>query len=58
MLFDRLNLGRVKDVLMGAYHRSGPGRPPFKPFKPAPFQDRPRVEGLSFSEGFGEGGQG
>jgi len=31
VLFDRLNLGRVKDVLMGAYHRFGPGRPPFNP---------------------------
>jgi len=31
VLFDHLNLGRVKDVLMGAYHRFGPGRPPFNP---------------------------
>ena len=31
VLFDRLNLGRIKDVLMGAYHRFGPGRPPFNP---------------------------
>lgn len=31
VLFDRLNLGRVKDVLMGAYHRSGPSRSPFNP---------------------------
>ena len=31
VLFERLNLGRVKDVLMGAYHRFGPGRPPFNP---------------------------
>jgi transposase len=31
VLFDHLNLGRIKDVLMGAYHRLGPGRPPFNP---------------------------
>jgi transposase len=31
VLFDHLNLGRVKDVLMCAYHRFGPGRPPFNP---------------------------
>jgi transposase len=31
VLFDRLNLSRIKDVLMGAYHRFGPGRPPFSP---------------------------
>lgn len=31
VLFDRLNLGRVKDVFMGAYHRFGPGRLPFNP---------------------------
>ena len=24
VLFDRLNLGRIKDVLTGAYHRFGP----------------------------------
>ena len=28
VLFDRLNLGRVKDVLMSAYHRFGASRPP------------------------------
>lgn len=31
VLFGHLNLGRIKDVLMDAYHRFGPGRPPFKP---------------------------
>jgi len=31
VLFDHLNLSRVKDVLMCAYHRFGPGRPPFNP---------------------------
>jgi len=31
VLFDHLNLGRIKDVLMGGYHRVGPGRPPFNP---------------------------
>jgi hypothetical protein len=31
VLFNHLNLGRIKDVLMGAYHRFGPGRPPFNP---------------------------
>ena len=31
VLFDHLNLGLIKDVLMGAYHRFGPGRPPFNP---------------------------
>jgi len=31
VLFEHLNLGRIKDVLMGAYHRFGPGRPPFNP---------------------------
>jgi hypothetical protein len=31
VLFDRLDLGGIKDVLMGAYHRFGAGRPPFNP---------------------------
>jgi len=31
VLFEHLNLGRIKDMLMGAYHRFGPGRPPFNP---------------------------
>jgi hypothetical protein len=28
---ENLNLALVRDVLMGAYHRAGPGRPPFNP---------------------------
>jgi hypothetical protein len=31
VLFDHLNLGRIKDVLLDAYHRVGPGRSPFNP---------------------------
>lgn len=31
VLFRHLNLDRVRDVLMGAYHRLGAGRPPFNP---------------------------
>jgi transposase len=31
VLFNHLNLGRIRDVLMGAYHRFGAGRPPFNP---------------------------
>jgi IS5 family transposase len=31
VLFRNLNLDRVRDVLMGAYHRFGAGRPPFNP---------------------------
>ncbi len=31
VLFRNLNLDRVRDVLMGAYHRLGAGRPPFNP---------------------------
>jgi len=31
ILFNHLNLGRIKRVLMDAYHRVGPGRPPFNP---------------------------
>lgn len=31
VLFGRLNLGRIRDMLMCAYHRFGPGRPPFNP---------------------------
>ena len=31
VLFNHLNLGRIKNALMSAYHRFGPGRPPFNP---------------------------
>lgn len=31
VLFNHINLGRVKNTLMSAYHRSGAGRPPFNP---------------------------
>jgi len=31
VLFRNLNIGRVRDVLMSAYHRFGAGRPPFNP---------------------------
>jgi len=31
VLFRNLNLDRVRDVLMSAYHRLGAGRPPFNP---------------------------
>jgi len=31
VLFDSLNLGRIKNVLMSAYHNSGAGRPPVNP---------------------------
>jgi len=31
VLFNHLNLDRIKNVLMSAYHRFGPGRPPFNP---------------------------
>jgi transposase len=31
VLFRNLNLDRVRDVLMSAYHRFGAGRPPFNP---------------------------
>jgi transposase len=30
-LFNHLNLGRIRKVLMSAYHRVGLGRPPFNP---------------------------
>lgn len=31
VLFNNMNLGRIKNVLMSAYHGSGAGRPPFNP---------------------------
>jgi len=31
VLFNQLNLGPIKNVLMSAYHGSGAGRPPFNP---------------------------
>jgi len=31
VLFESLNPALVRDVLMGAYHGAGPGRPPFNP---------------------------
>jgi IS5 family transposase len=31
VLFGSLDLGRIKDVLMDAYHKFGPGRSPFNP---------------------------
>ena len=31
VLFDSLNLGRIKSMLMSAYHNSGAGRPPINP---------------------------
>jgi len=31
VLFDSLNLGRIKNMLMSAYHNSGAGRPPINP---------------------------
>ena len=31
VLFNHLNLGRIKSMLMSAYHNSGAGRPPFNP---------------------------
>ena len=31
VLFSSLNVTSIKNVLMGAYHRSGAGRPPFNP---------------------------
>ena len=31
VLFGSLDLGRIKRVLMSAYHRVGQGRPPFNP---------------------------
>ena len=33
VLFHHLNLERIKNVLMSAYHRSGAGRPPFNPLE-------------------------
>jgi len=31
VLFHHLNLGRIKNMLLSAYHSSGAGRPPFNP---------------------------
>ena len=31
VLFDSLDLGCIKDVLMDTYHKIGAGRPPFNP---------------------------